>query len=374
MTPRRLLTGERLCARLAPALARGQIPLLVMRLTELERVAWREGRASARRLERRAREAFEANVSAKIRRTDLVAHDRHSQVFAIALAARRRGRGAPLAEDCRRALARAATSLRTLSFGIETGWTLMRTAEDLEGDLRVALQRGESERQRLDFFSPIAHEMRAPLTAIRGYLDTVLDESLDAAKARRFLETARGEALRLGRLIDGMFAVSLLDLDYGGSKSGARGTIPQAAVDRAVAVLMPRIRERRTSIECEGLPALPVAATFDHLVQVFVNVIGNAIEHGLDCGRIVIAGVRQLRALEITVDDDGPGIPVAERDAVFELGYRSPAAAASTGTGLGLAVVRRLLERTCGSITASGSPLGGTRIVIRLQRLRRPKD
>ena len=373
MTSRKLLSGERLCARLAPALAREGVPLLVLRLTELERVAWREGRASARRLERHAREAFLSNVAARIRRADLLAHDRHSQFFAIALAARRRGRGAPMPADCRSALARAAESLRTLPVALETGWTLMRSSADFDGDLRVALQRGECERQRLDFFSPIAHEMRAPLTAIRGYLETVLEEPLDAPQLRRFLETARGEALRLGRLIDGMFAVSLLDLEYGNATNKGGATMPQAAVDHAIAVLMPRIRERRASIECAPLPAVAVAATFDHLVQVFVNVIGNAIDHGLDCGRIVVAGVQQGRALEITVDDNGPGIPVNERDAVFQLGYRS-AAAASTGTGLGLAVVRRLLERTCGSVAASGSPIGGTRIVIRLQRSAQAKD
>jgi signal transduction histidine kinase len=348
--------------------------LLVVRLTELERVAWRDGRASARRLERRARELFLSNVAARMRRADLLAHDAHSEFFAIALAARRRGRGTPLPADCRSALARAEESLQALSAATETGWTLMNATRDFAANLRVALRRGESERQRLDFFSPIAHEMRTPLTAIRGYLETVLDESLDASTTRRFLETARGEALRLGRLIDGMFAVSLLDLEYGAPKRERDETLPQTAVDRAIAALMPRVRERRANIECAVLPAVPVAATFDHLVQVFVNVIGNAVEHGKERGRVVIAGVQHGRALEITVDDDGPGIALGERDAVFDFGYRSPAAAASTGSGLGLAVVRRLLERTCGTIAATSSPLGGARFVIRLQRLPQPKD
>ncbi|MGH7684118.1 MAG: sensor histidine kinase, partial [Vulcanimicrobiaceae bacterium] len=224
-----------------------------------------------------------------------------------------------------------------------------------------------------DFFSPIAHEMRTPLTAIRGYLETVLGESLDASTTRRFLETARAEALRLGRLVDGMFAVSLLDLEYRAEAKRSRGVLTQAAVDRAIAALMPRIRERGTNIECKPLPAVRVAATFDHLVQIFVNVLGNAIDHGAACGRVVISGVKQKRAIEITIDDDGPGIAAGEREAVFELGYRSPSAA-STGSGLGLAVVRRLLERTCGSIVASASPLGGARFVIRLQRWPQPKN
>ncbi len=365
---RRLLSGERFCARLAPVLARRHVPLLVVRLTQLERVAWRDGRASARRLERHAREAFVSSVATRMRKSDLVGHDRHSEFFAIALTARRRQHNAPLPAECRSALARAAESLRAASIEFETGWTMMRAPHDLRGELFAALQRGERERQRLDFFSPIAHEMRTPLTAIRGYLETLLDESPDAATARRFLETARNEAMRLGRLIDGMFAVSLLDLDYGAPARRNPGTHPRPALDHAIAALAPRIRERGARIECFSLPAVPVRATFDHLVQVFVNVVGNAIEHGASGGRVAIAGMLQGRALEITIDDDGPGIRPEERDAVFELGYRSPAAAKSAGTGLGLAVVRELLERSCGGITATGSPLGGARFVIRLQR------
>ena len=77
---------------------------------------------------------------------------------------------------------------------------------------------------------------------------------------------------------------------------------------------------------------------------------------------MTIWGARLANDVEIGVDDDGPGIPADERESVFTFGYR----ARSAGTGLGLAVVRRLLEHVGGSACATESPLGGARIVIRI--------
>ena len=225
--------------------------------------------------------------------------------------------------------------------------------------------------RRLIRLEDMVHEMRTPLTAIRGYLETALDERLDAATSRRFLEVARNETMRLGRLIDGMVSVSLLDVDYrAGPRSG--GVMAQAALDRALDALVPRICERRTTIRRDAIPAMRVACAFDHLVQVFVNVIGNAIDHGGDSGTVQIAAEPHPRTLQIAVDDDGPGIPTELREAVFEFGYRAHSSGAQrSGSGLGLAVARRLLERTGGRIWATTSMLGGTRIVIQLERSQR---
>lgn len=366
---RAVLSGQALFARIAPLAVRRHVPLLAIRLADLERIAWKEGRSEARRVQRRARELFASGVAARIREADLIAHDRSSETFAIALAARGRlGEGSLLPEDCRAALERAAAAFAALPFHVQTGWTLVSGARhDLSAELAIALERGLRERQRLDFFSPIAHEMRTPLTAIRGYLETLLEERTDAATMRRFLETARGETLRLGRLIDGMFAVSLLDAEPAGngnpSQRRAR-TLPQGALDHAVAALLPTIRRRGIRLDRAQMPVTPVAANLDHLVQVFVNVVGNAVEHGRDGGSIAIEGERRGDAIEISVDDDGPGIPEREREAVFDFGYRT--AHAGPGTGLGLAVVRRLLEHAGGSAWASSSSLGGARITIRL--------
>ena len=153
-----LLTANALAVRLASLVRRRHVPLLVLRVAELERIAWREGRVSARRLERRAREAFARIVSERMRAADLPAHDRNSECFSIALTATaRRGEGTALPDDCRAALARATSAFRALlPVPLETGWTLVTSVASsspgLESIVQTALQRGTHERQRFDFF------------------------------------------------------------------------------------------------------------------------------------------------------------------------------------------------------------------------------
>ncbi|MGH7716085.1 MAG: sensor histidine kinase [Vulcanimicrobiaceae bacterium] len=362
-----MLSRAGLARCLAPLVARGHVPLLVIRLREIERIAWLQGRTSARRLERQASSVFSHAVREQLRTTDLLAHDRNSEIFSIALSARNPDE-VVLPDDCRKALERATAAFaRALPVAVETGWTLVGSGSGaLDGAAASALERGRYERQRFDFFSTIAHEMRTPITAVRGYLQTMLDEPLEPATSRRFLEIARNETLRLSRMVEGMFSVSLLDLEFGAGMSPQKakggGSLPQEALDAALAALAPRVHERNVNLQPARMPACRVSIAFDHLVQIFVNTIGNALDHAGESSRVTIWSAQRARGLEIGVDDDGPGIPLAERESIFSLGYR----ARSTGTGLGLAVVRRLLERVGGNAFATESPLGGARIVIRI--------
>ncbi|MBV8074084.1 MAG: HAMP domain-containing histidine kinase, partial [Candidatus Eremiobacteraeota bacterium] len=323
------------------------MPLLVMRLGELERIAWRRGRAAALRFERQARSAFASVGAHAVRSSDLLAHDPKSELFSVALAGSPRS-GFPL--DCRATLARAGDAFsNALGVALETGWTLAaaRSTAELEREMRAALARGARERERFEFFSTVGHELRAPLTSIRGFLETVLDERPDSRATRRFLEIARGEALRLSRLVDGMYRISLLDLGTD-ARSGA-GVVLSDAVDEALAALAPRLRG--ATVRRRRLPPILVAIGRDELVGVCVNLVANALEHGRPAGTIAVSASLEdgARFATLRVDDDGPGIPGDEREAVFELGYRARAAR-SPGSGLGLALVRRLVERYGGSV------------------------
>ena len=367
---RRLLTAATLADRLSVLARDKHVPLLALRVADLERIAWREGRVCARRFERRAREAFARFAREGMRAADLPAHDWGSEIFAIALvASARRDGAAALPPDCRSTLTRTACALRRLvPLSLETGWTLVTGSVPdggtLEKVLQSALQRGELERQRYDFFAGVAHEMRTPLTAIRGYLETMLEKSVPPRHTRRFVEIARNETLRLGRLIDGMFEISLLDVDAyrRNGTSGKNNAAIRTALDSALSALGPHIRERRAQITLGSIPQVNARIAPDHLVQILINVIGNALDHGREAGRIAIHVFGDARTMQVAIEDDGPGVPACERDAIFTFGYR----ARSSGTGLGLALVRRLLERAGGEVYASDSSLGGVRIVISL--------
>jgi len=350
------------------------VPLLVVRLRDLERVAWREGRAAARALERRSIRSFVATATRTLRASDLLSHDAESEDFIAALISPTRGAGSVATpSDCRATLARLASAME-LGDGmrVETGWTILHGVSGRDGlaaAVEAALERGARERERYAFFSTIGHELRTPLTSIRGYLETLMEEELDAHTARRFLTVARNEATRLSRLVDALFDLSMLDL-RSGSQPG-ESTMLLATVGAAIATVTPFAAGRRATIALHPCDDVDVAAGNDTLVQIVVNVVENAVKHGADGGRVSVScHPLDEQYIELRVDDDGPGVPLAEREAIFTLASRGTNSRAK-GSGIGLAVVRLMLERIGGSVEVGTSDLGGAQFRLRLPRASR---
>ena len=358
----RLDALERRLAALAPE----PRPLLVVRLPELERVAWRRGLRAARSLERAAGAAFSTAVSRVLRANDLVAHDGGSDVFVAALVGPTRdGSAVPAPVDVRSALARIAAAMEaTIRLDVRTGWTTYDRAADagtMDAVVERALVRGAQERERYAFFSSLGHELRTPLASIRGYLETLLDEDVDLRTRERFVRIAYNESLRLSRLVEGMFEISLLDLSEVESRpsTGVLAQALAAACDGCAATAA----SRRVGIEVSDVPPVEIAFDTDQLTLVLVNLIENAVKHGRPGGGVFLGvDTADRRCVRITVDDDGPGIASADRERVFALGER--ATAMPNGAGIGLALVRLILERAGGRVDLSASPLGGARFTV----------
>jgi signal transduction histidine kinase len=120
-------------------------------------------------------------------------------------------------------------------------------------------------------------------------------------------------------------------------------------------------------IETGHVPAVAVGIETDRLTMVLVNLIDNAIKHGRPGGAIVVdVELDEHRFVRINVDDDGPGIATTDHDRVFALGER--AATSAKGTGIGLALVRMMVERAGGRANLEDSPLGGARFVVTIPR------
>jgi len=304
-----------------------------------------------------------------LRTTDVVAHAGDGADFLVALSARTRdGATVAVTTDCRAMLARLGAAMeRACGLRIESGWTTIRdgtTEEARANAIEAALERGARERERYAFFSTIGHELRTPLTSIRGYLETLLDGDLDATTVRRFTQTALAETLRMKRLVDGMFDVSVLDLRAGSALP--ESCRARAAIESAVAATMPAARERGCALVLHDGEDARLAIAHDRLVQIVVNLLENAIKHGHAHGRVEAALLPlDGRFVEVRVDDDGPGVPPEEREAVFALARRG-AGAEAPGTGIGLAVVRLLAERVGGEVDVDVAPLGGARFRARL--------
>ncbi len=351
-------------------MARGrEVPLLVVRVPALERTAWRDGRRAARVLERRVAAAFATAVARVLRAADLVAHDRGSDVFVAALVAPMRdGHRAPAPVDVRSALARIATTVEGLTqVEVDAGWTRYDAGDvPIDAAIARALVRGAQERERYAFFSAVGHELRTPLASIRGYLETLLADDVDEPTRKRFTGIAFNESLRLTRLLEGMFEISLLDLSAS-VPAPARASL-DAVLAGAADACAANARGRNVTIRVAAAPAA-VAIDADRLMLVVINLIDNAVKHGRCGGRVeVSADLSHPRAVTVAVDDDGPGVACAERERIFALGERGRTGA--PGSGIGLALVRLILERAGGRVDVSVAPLGGARFRLTVPRER----
>ncbi len=355
--------------RVEAEVERRSAPILVLRARELEQVASRSGRRAAHHLERRCLRAFVETAARTLRSDDVIAHDRDCGDFLAALIAPvRAGGGLPDASECRTALARLATAMEAQTgLPFATGWTIVPVSSrdvDVSRVVEEALARGARERLHLSFFATLAHELRTPLTSVRGYLETLIEDQLDRETTQRFLETARAEALRMSRLLDGLFDAS--SLDPGIPAEEAPRADLQAALAAALNAVAPIAAARRTVISQLGCEGGSILLPPDQLTQILINVLENAVKHGREAGRVYVAStLLENGQVQIAVDDDGPGVPADERSAIFTLAYRGSTSTTS-GTGLGLAVVRRLLERAGGRVEVNDSPLGGARFYLRI--------
>lgn len=207
------------------------------------------------------------------------------------------------------------------------------------------------------FVSDASHELRTPLTAIRGQLELLArEESPAAAEVRRVEAVVGAEVARVERLVEDLLALARLDEGV---------PLRRAPVD-----VVPFLRGVAAAGDAVlgPLPAGTVEADPDRLTQVLRNLLANARRHAGEGGRVELSASGRGGRLTIRVDDDGPGIPPAERARVFDRFHRSEAARDrdSGGSGLGLSIARSIVELHGGRIRVGDSPLGGARLSVEL--------
>jgi two-component system, OmpR family, sensor histidine kinase QseC len=361
-----LVDLERFAKRLADAIDRGiTVPLLVFRVPEFVEIAWRKGRRAARSLEHRTTAAFRKAAAGIVREEDALGHSDGTDRFAIAMLAPARAGATTGSEPGRSSLERVAAAI-SISTGrrLEAGWWPVETRAELDAlgrTLDAALERGTRDRERHALLATVGHELRTPLTSIRGYIETLLDgEELDPKTTRRFLETARREALRLGRLVEGMLEFSMLDLS-GRQRDACCDASEQ--IRATIDAVLPLARQRRVTISARLPRVAPARIDGDACVHALLNLLENAVKHGRESGSVCVDCVRAGAFVRVTIDDDGPGIAPAERKTIFQMGMRGERAS-RRGNGIGLAVVNAIVERSGGNVCVTASPLGGARFVL----------
>ncbi len=225
------------------------------------------------------------------------------------------------------------------------------------------------ERTREEFVANVSHELRTPLSLIKGYVETLLDGARNNPEVEeRFLRIIERNAHRLDLLIQDLLAISALEA--GRVKLNLQPVSLRTLADDALADLKKQADARSIRLVNE-LPELTATGDADRLEQVLANLVDNAIKYGSAGGSVVIGG-RQAEdgQVEVSVRDDGPGIPPDALERVFERFYRVDKARSREqgGTGLGLSIVKHIVQGHGGAVWARSELGHGTTFFFTLPK------
>jgi two-component system sensor histidine kinase BaeS len=224
--------------------------------------------------------------------------------------------------------------------------------------MAAALQRSQGLER--EFLLSVSHDLRTPLTSIRGWAEAVADGAAPDPKAAGGVILA--ESRRLERLV-----ADLLDLARLEARTFSLHAVPVDASAVAAATaegLRPRLAEAGLALTVDAPAPVRVAADPDRLGQVVANLVENALKHAASSVRVSVGP--EAGGGVVAVDDDGPGIAAEDLPHVFERLYvaRSAPRGREVGSGLGLAIVRELVGAMGGGVRADRGPAGGARLAV----------
>lgn len=247
-----------------------------------------------------------------------------------------------------------------------------RRLHDAERELVALRERARREAtEREELLTVVSHELRTPVTVIGGYNRLLLSERVGPLneEQRRFLQESTKSCQRLNAFIGNLLETARESAGDGVLEVCEASLVP--TIEGVTSFLKPLLEEHGLRIVFDFDPG-GSRARFDplRLEQVLTNLLGNAVKYARDGGTIEVAtravqpGGRRL--IEVTVSDDGPGVPLADRQRIFEPYVRAGEASRAGGLGLGLAICKRLVEAHGGTIEVGDRPGGGSRFAFTL--------
>ncbi len=249
--------------------------------------------------------------------------------------------------------------------------------EDLADDFnKMAAKLGELDEMKRDFVSNVTHELRSPMTSIRGYIDLLLQDAAGKINEtqRDYLSIVKNSAVRLGRFIDNLLDVAKIEA-HKLKLTPEQINVAELAHEMEV-LFKPQLDEKRLSIKNKigkGLP--PAFADKDKLAEVFINLTSNAIKFTPENGAIELQAAEGGNHIEISIHDTGAGIPpdmAAKLFSKFEQVKSTQGLARKhKGTGLGLTIAKGIVEAHGGKIwIKSPAPSGqGTAFYFTIPKL-----
>ncbi len=224
------------------------------------------------------------------------------------------------------------------------------------------------ERMRVDFVANVTHEIKTPLTAILGFVETLREGAIEDGKtARRFLEIIENHANRLNRLLDDLLTISNIEL--GDMRMFFESVSLSGVSENVVSTLTPRAIEKSVVLQADIPEDLPlIRADRDRLVQILLNVVDNAVKFTPEGGRVsIVATDEKDGTVSVRIMDTGIGIPANEIARLGERFYRVDRTRSRElgGTGLGLSIVKHLMAVHEGKLEIQSRLGQGTTVSLR---------
>ncbi len=240
--------------------------------------------------------------------------------------------------------------------------TLM-VLHDITRERELALRQQE-------FVADVSHELRTPLAAVKSYVETLLDGAVEEPAVRyRFLQVVQRETERMVSMVKDLLDLSQLDYSQVEWHKTVvdLNELAAEAVDQCRQKLGVEVPEIRVAFPAALPPAL---VDRDKVMQVFSNVLNNAIKYTLSGGKVEISAALEGETIRVLVADDGVGIPPEDLQRVFERFYRVEKTRSRDfgGSGLGLSIARKVVEAHGGRIWIESEPGSGTKVWFTLPR------
>jgi signal transduction histidine kinase len=241
--------------------------------------------------------------------------------------------------------------------------TLAATLDETAAKLERSLARERAgEARRKDLITAVSHDLRTPLASLRAMVEAVNDGVVgDPHTLRRYAEEMRRSVESLTLLVDDLF--ELVQIDAGAIEAESERIRLEEVVRSVLATCEPQAREKGLVVETELREERDCLCS-PRLVRVLQNLLQNAIRHTPADGTVRMAAHRVPDGLELVVEDSGEGIAAGALDEVFEPFWRGDAARSSEGSGLGLALAKRIVESLGGQIRVQSEPARGSRFAV----------
>ena len=223
----------------------------------------------------------------------------------------------------------------------------------------------EQEAMRREFIVNASHELRTPLTNLQGYLEALRDGVIEPEP--RVFDSLREEVDRLARLAASLDVLAGAPGAPGSSSVAGTGADVDALARAAVDLVAPSLARRSIELAVDIEPRLQARIGPDELTQVLANLLQNAVRYTPDGGRVAVWAGRDAGVIAVRVGNSGPGIPPGDLPRIWERFYRVEKSRDREhgGAGIGLAIVRQLVEAAGGRVGATSAD-GWTEIVIRI--------